>query len=241
MRFFSLFFVLLSFLLDPLCADEWKRVYLASFPRSGNHWVRFLIEEATNIATSSAYCDNDLTYPHLPTPFPWGGYCCDHGYEGNRRYPDIDDIVVIKTHFPSFLKTIFDCAPSLRVIRIVRHPIDCIYSNYAYERPCANIIPTSFIHKCIRAHNRFQKHYNIQTNVITFRYEDLHADPFTVFKQILESIGYFVKDEDIIRAIERYPPKDHILKHLNRYTPHDIKYIQKELGSFMKQFGYTIP
>ena len=41
--------ILLTLCMQILHANDWKRVYLASFPRSGNHWTRFLIEEATGI------------------------------------------------------------------------------------------------------------------------------------------------------------------------------------------------
>jgi hypothetical protein len=81
-----------------ILADEWNRVYLVSFPRSGNHWVRFLVEEATHITTSSIYRDSD--FPHLPTRFPSGGYSVDHGYQGNCRFPEPKDPVLIKTHYP---------------------------------------------------------------------------------------------------------------------------------------------
>lgn len=52
---------------------NWQhRVYLASYPRSGNHWLRYLIEEAKGIATSSVYQDPDP--PHLDQVFPWGTF-----------------------------------------------------------------------------------------------------------------------------------------------------------------------
>src|SRR6185437_16726911 len=85
-----------------LSADEWNRVYLASFPRSGNHWVRFLVEEATHITTSSVY--RDPNFPHLPTVFPWGGYVVDQGYKGNCRFPTTNDPILIKTHYPFLQK-----------------------------------------------------------------------------------------------------------------------------------------
>src|SRR5690348_10906431 len=89
--------------------EDWsKRVYLATYPRSGNHWVRYLIEEITHIATSSVYCDGDADKSHLGKPFPWGGYCPKYGYEGKCRYPTPDDIVVVKTHFPAVPAQEFD-------------------------------------------------------------------------------------------------------------------------------------
>src|SRR4051812_11514770 len=80
-------------------SEQWTRVYLATYPRSGNHWIRYLVEEASHIATSSVYRDPDPL--HLKRIFPWGGYCCHHGYEGQCRYPTKKDCVLVKTHFPA--------------------------------------------------------------------------------------------------------------------------------------------
>src|SRR5262249_43452350 len=143
-RCLFVFFVSILILMTHQCfTDVWKRVYLATYPRSGNHWMRFLIEEATHIATSSVYCDPDP--PHLADPFPWGGYCVDNGYRGNCRYPQRTDIVFIKTHFPLFAAHRFDKKPSIKTLRLVRHPVDSIYSFYVYihgGNPPQKIIPS---------------------------------------------------------------------------------------------------
>jgi len=98
------FFFFIVFSSSVFAQEEWNKVYLASFPRSGNHWVRFLVEEATHIATSSVYRDKDFL--HLPEKFPWDGYCTDHGYNGLCRYPTKEDPVLLKTHYPCLKKPI---------------------------------------------------------------------------------------------------------------------------------------
>lgn len=112
--------------------SQWERVYLASFPRSGNHWVRFLVEEASHIVTSSVYKDSD--YPHLSRVFPWGGYCTDHGYAGNCRYPKASEAVLLKTHYPHFSKS--KLLEPTRAVKIclIRHPLDALYSFYVYQQ-----------------------------------------------------------------------------------------------------------
>ncbi|MFZ0565177.1 MAG: sulfotransferase domain-containing protein [Chlamydiales bacterium] len=227
-----------------LWPNEWKRVYLATFPRSGNHWTRFIIEEATHIATSSVYPDWTPEYQHLRTPFPWGGYCCAYGYQGNCRYPTRDDIVVIKTHYPSLSKTAFDCAPHVKTIRIVRNPIDSFYSFYVFSHrgnPPEKMIPSSFVKKYIKSFSRFHDYYNSKAGVETFRYEDLLENPIPVFSQIFNNIGYFVREADIQRAVARYPPKGRLFKHIDRYQKRDIELIKSELGDFLEQFDYQIP
>ena len=84
-----------------ILGSEWNTVYLASFPRSGNRWVRFLVEEAVHIATSSVYSVyKDGDYLHLQEILPWDGFCTNHGYNGACRYPSKDDPVLLKTHYP---------------------------------------------------------------------------------------------------------------------------------------------
>lgn len=223
---------------------EWTRVYLASFPRSGNHWVRYLVEEATHVATSSVYCDPDPQ--HLLKPFPWGGYCCDHGYEGNCRYPSPDDCVVVKTHFPSRNKpSEFDKLPHIKCIRIVRNPVDCIYSKYVRyvennHLELALKVPTEFVLKSIEQWSRFQHHWNKQKKVVTIRYEDMLKDPKKKLKKILKYITSEVTQEDIERSVEKYPPQGYELKHLDKFNASDLELMEGELSDLLKQFGYTV-
>lgn len=224
--------------------EEWsRRVYLASYPRSGNHWVRYLIEEVTDIATSSVYCDVDLGKSHLDTPFPWGGYCPKNGYAGKCRYPTPDDIVVVKTHFPALQKQEFDGLPCARVVRIVRHPVDSLYSFYLFERK-KNFNPRmrrKFFGEQLKLWKNFHEYWNKQANTVTVRYEDLLERPHEILQTILGAIGYDVSDEKIDRAIQKYPPKGHPMKHMRFFEPENLALIKYELGDLMKQFNYTLP
>lgn len=219
--------------------EKWdKRIYLASFPRSGNHWVRFLIEEATHVATSSVYRDPDPW--HLKTKFPWGGYCIDHGYAGDCRYPTPDDHVIIKTHFPYFGPAPFDLKPSLKTIRVVRHPVDSFFSWY-YAKGGFHHLTRDELKEEISAWRRFEEHWNTQPDVLTVRYEDLFENPHDVLKTIIEAIGYKVSEEDLHRAIKMHPPRGSILKHFSQYRQEDLELIKTELGDLMQRYGYEIP
>ncbi len=75
------------FSIGNLDASLWPNcIYLATFPRSGNHWVRYMLEELTGKVTGSVYCDQDHPV-HSPIILPMGGYAPDFGYEGCREYP----------------------------------------------------------------------------------------------------------------------------------------------------------
>ncbi len=236
---------------------NYKRVFLASYPRSGNHWVRFLIEEATHIATSSLYKDGtkegNVEYPHMHEPFPWGGYCVEHGYEGDCRYPNEDETIVIKSHYPLFENKNKSGAlkPYEHTIRVVRHPIDAFYSNYvlgnlfskkhSQEEIAAS---TSFdffeLKRQIDRWKRFQLYWNEQHSVVTIRYEDIFLEPHYYLRLILDLIQYQATDADIERAILKYPPKGEFMKHIRHYSQENLKLIDDELGPLMQQFNYTI-
>lgn len=245
MKEYYKFFLLLVLCLFPyahILGKEWNRVYLATYPRSGNHWTRYLIEEATGLATSSVYRDH--VPPHLASVFPWGGYCADHGYEGNRQYPNRNQIVVIKTHFPVY-KASFDGQSAKKNIVIMRHPIDCFYSYYLYllgkNGTPAPTIPKKTINRMVQTWKEFVVYWSQQPNTYFFRYEDLMQSPHLTFTSIMNEIGYQVEMADINRALEKYPSKGHLFQYLEHYKKSDLEYIEKNLGDLMKRLGYTMP
>lgn len=239
--FFSL--LLLIFILESQLAfsDDWERIFLATSHRSGNHWIRYLVEEASGIASGAVYQDKEPM--HMDKVFPWGGYCPDHGYEGNRRYPTKEDIVFIKTHFPDSEKTIFDENPYRLAIRIVRNPVDCFYSRYVKnpKGPLLSQVPSEKINGYIQRWKRFQLYWNKQKHVITFRYEDILTNPFPFLKKICKALKYNLTDEDLERAIAKYPPEGHMFKHIDKFKTKDLRKISEELEDLLVQFDYQIP
>lgn len=240
-------FIFFSFFFAGVQAKEdyqWdKRVYLASFPRAGNHWLRYLIEEATHISTSSVYHDSD-DVKHLKDSFPWGGFCPPHGYKGDCRYAEPGESVVIKTHFPALQPREFDKKTYSKTIRVVRHPIDSFYSFYLYvnqNTPKADRIPFESLKKYVRMWLVFQKYWDQQPNVITVRYEDLLKKPQKYLKKILAEIYPEATMEDVKRAVSKYPPRGDAMKHLEHFHKEDLAYIKEHLTTAMQKCGYRLP
>lgn len=220
--------------------NRWMRVFLPSYPRSGSHWTRSLFEEAVHCASGSVYIDREP--PHMKKQFPWGGYACDHGYTGDCRYPTKKDLVLIKTHYPSqpTKVTPFDNLLYVSAIRLVRHPVDSFYSRYI-RKPLGEIqdtVPTERVKEFIKTWIKFQKYWNKKENVITIRYEDMLENPARELRKILDVTGYSYTEEDIARAVSKYPPVGYMLKSQDKFTEEDLRLISKELGPLMKQFGY---
>ena len=93
-------------------------IALASFPGSGNTWVRGLLQLATGICTGSLYCDRDLH---------------GHGFVGEGIYSG--SVLVIKTHKANTRKVRKRDALRdqgyinfTRAIFIVRNPFDALIS-----------------------------------------------------------------------------------------------------------------
>jgi Sulfotransferase domain len=222
--------------------DDWRRVYLASFPRSGNIWMRLLIEEATHVATSSVYIDVDTW--HLPWSFPWTGYSTNHGYTGNCLFPDTGDIVVVKTHFPHLKAHPGDELKYIKAIYMVRHPVDCLYSFYLFSQsrhPDTPLMLREELIGFLASLRAFDAYWSAKDNVLSVRYEDLYESPFSVLKTALAFIGYEVKDEDIERAVSQHPPQGYMLKHLSSYPQSDLEYIEQNLSDYLQKYDYEIP
>lgn len=245
-RLIFLLIVLASFNQTVIAKDKWNRAYLSTYPRSGNHWVRFFLEEATHIATGSVYRDKEPGFVHLKIPFPWGGYAVKNGYHGDCRYPKMGDIVVVKTHYPAKPKTKFDLLRAFKVIRIVRHPVDSFYSHFQHEinkkrHPKNGKVPRWYIEKSIVNWRRFIKFWDDKSNVVTIRYEDMLEDPRSNFQKIIDELGYEIEESDFERALEKNAPQGQPLKHLEHFKKEDLQLINDQLGLIMKKLNYSIP
>lgn len=224
-------------------SDGWKRIYLATYPRSGNHWVRYLIEESTHIATSSVY--KDLSDPiHLDNIFPWGAYSTENGYRGNCRQPSKNDPVIVKTHFPLMPSQTGDRYYSFMTIRIIRNPVDSCWSffiNHFPNHDYPNKVPHEFVVHFIKTWKMFHEYWNHEIDCISFKYESFLESPEELLKIILSFVGYKVSDEDIERAVSIYPPKNKELQHIEHFEREDLELMKSELKLYLKDFNYSIP
>ena len=238
MNFFRPFFFAVLGFSSSVSALDRQYVYLASFPRSGSHWVRFLVEEATHIATCSMYKDPE--YLHFPAPFARGGYVTDHGYTGTCRYPTQREPVLLKTHYPCFPRALKQT--ELAVVCLIRHPIDAFYSFYVYEKKngVSQQIPNALLRKFIRKWREFYEFWDKRPGIVLIRYEDLYRNPGLCLSEIIQTVGYHATPEDIQRAVDRYPPAGGLLRHIGCYEEEAIELIQTELADLLLKYGYAL-
>lgn len=98
--------------LDKNSGNRRGPVALASFPGSGNTWVRGLLQKATGLCTGSLYCDRDLRR---------------HGFPGEDIHSD--SVLVTKTHQPNAkTKGGLNFINFTSAVLIIRNPFDAIVS-----------------------------------------------------------------------------------------------------------------
>ncbi len=217
---------------------EYKRVFLASHPRSGNHWAKFLIEEATGIASGAVRCSPDPQ--HLSNPFPWGGYGLQGGLEGRHRMPAIDDVIMVKTHYPIAQQSPFERDKLQPVVRLLRFPFDSIRSDF-YINNDGNHRKKDWNKVIRRAAVRwkeFQEYWDAQPEVLTIRYEEMLAEPAYWLRVICEHFGMSVNKEDIARSVAKYPPFGTPGKHMKYFSQSDITDLMAVFGAQVEEYGY---
>lgn len=170
-------------------------VLLASFPRSGSTWVRFLLANLINLREAQ---EQTLDFATLDRMMPALG--------ANNllpRWPHAAIPRVVKTHKP-FLPLFH----GQRAIGLIRDPRDVMVSFYHFQKDrkhhyagsFADFIrnhrlglPSWFAHYC-----SWQEHWTI-----VVRYEDLKANPFCEFSRILTMLGVSYPETLIHEVINR--------------------------------------
>ncbi len=218
---------------------QWNRVFLATYPRSGNHWTRYLLEEVTGVATGCVFRDGHPT--HLADAFDWGGYAPQCGYTGKSRLPKQGDAVILKTHYPaSYVRhSIFDRQGTQQpTLVITRFPFDAMYSYFDHFSSRSRRNWDKFIHEEAEVWARYHDYWEAQPNIMVVRYEDLMEDAASVLKKICEFYGIEASQEDFERAQKAHPSQGTIGKHLSRYSQKQIDYVLKTCGDKLERYGY---
>ncbi|CAL4094605.1 unnamed protein product [Meganyctiphanes norvegica] len=160
-------------------------VWLASFPRSGNSWTRYLIEAATGVYTNSAY--NDPVMVKV-------------GYVGEAEKAGTGRCMVTKTH------RLWEQGEDhhVRTILLIRNPAKCTISHWHYHKaPGGNDF---FITLDNSTYNSQAFRIWVKSNIENWRkvtedrllwsrkllvviYEELRQDPITQMHRILDFLG----------------------------------------------------
>lgn len=151
-----------------------KRVALASFPRSGNTWLRFLIEEATGQQSGSVYKD--------------------------RILPRSQEGVAIKTHRLDSS----EYSHAIHLIRNPYDAIESYFWYKKEFKQKNNINWSEHVIDSVQEWQKHTEHWlNVKYPVLRIRYEDLLTSTTYHLSEILAWLGYNPSPEEVLTVIEK--------------------------------------
>jgi hypothetical protein len=151
-----------------------EMISLASYPRSGNTWMRYMLETATKRFTGSVHYD----------PLPGG-------------LPTQGTPLVVKTHYVG--KSAFP-----RAVWLLRHPYDAIASYFKYRHNFDDRTDLTWEQHVNEQLPAWQVHYAYWNNFpdrILIRYEDMLKDPGRELRRTLDYIKWPYDDAAITDAV----------------------------------------
>ncbi|KAF7780798.1 hypothetical protein PMAN_a1894 [Pseudoalteromonas marina] len=181
-------------------------VLLASFPKSGNSWFRFVVSNVNSLIEGGEKINFRTIENYSPV------------IRGNRSLSEIKIIEAC----PVFLKTHFPYTPFFKGVKsvvVVRNPFFVIssYHNYlekARGKKVSNIDEFMFDWRYgFNAWGNFMKSWEDKGAIIV-RYEDLQASPLIEISKVYRQLGYSIDDSIITKALE-LSSRDQMKKTLN--------------------------
>lgn len=160
-------------------------VFLVSYPRSGNTWVRFMLLQARPDFCGEDFLRIGEIVPDMHSPTPW--FHC-------RRAK------IVKSHLTYW-------QPFRRVVYLVRDGRAATYSNWKYQRDEGKH-GLSFAEylKQPRWPSRWGDHVagwvGAPETKLVIRYEELCADPAAQLKKLCDFLGWPSDDARISRIVE---------------------------------------
>ena len=170
-------------------------VFVASYPRSGSTWLRFLLFETLT--------KNDAGFDNV-----------------NRMLPDVGmhaDATPLLPNQGRLIKTHEPFRPAYkRAVYVVRDVRDVVLSEYAYQNALGRIertfddYLTDFLNGTATGYGSWQEHVRgwidsplaANGNLLVVRYRDLRKDTQTYLQRIVDFLGVDVDRQMIVRAVQ---------------------------------------
>ncbi|GAA5902422.1 hypothetical protein JCM6882_002748 [Rhodosporidiobolus microsporus] len=172
------------------------RTGFVSFPRSGNSYLRSLIERATGYQTSSVYCDLVLVQKFAGE--------CDHqqNFFIKTHWPALDDMPGMEKYYREFDQ----------VVHVIRNPLDAIISWWHYDnaprteegwqnheaKVDVELFGEPHRFALMYYADRWARHTTYWTDAPilthTLRYENLKAQPIP---NMMSLLSFLLPDEDL--------------------------------------------
>jgi hypothetical protein len=175
-------------------------IYLVSFPKSGNTWLRFLVANAVGISIG---VERDVNFFSIHDIIPDIYLSRDLRPEGVFGRPDLPRIIKSHSSYNPYYH---------RVILLVRDPRDALVSYYHYLRQRGNIPEYWTLSSFIRNPKYGVKAWLAHTDswystlkqgqiVQIFLYEDFLKKPKEELARFVDLLGLTLDDADVEKAI----------------------------------------
>ncbi|KAK2720689.1 sialate:O-sulfotransferase 2-like isoform X1 [Artemia franciscana] len=176
-------------------------VALASYPGSGNTWIRYLIEASTGVFTGSVYEDRHLYFS---------------GFLGELADWSSGETIVQKTHdFGEGNIKKFVSNNKIKAVLVIRNPYDAIisYHNYIYGGHNGFAPKKDFKRQEWKLFLFFQAKNWLSTimnwvefsdELFVIHYELLRKEPVPILRNLTKFLGLTI-EEDRFKCIQAYP------------------------------------
>ncbi|KCV67573.1 hypothetical protein H696_05971 [Fonticula alba] len=209
--------------LDGVAVDfpkEWGVFAIGSYPRSGNSFLRLLLEKWTGVCTGSLYNDHRLRN---------SGWRCE-------GLVDTDTVLFVKSHDPMFRRHAQELeAPFERVIHIIRNPFDSIRSYYHLEQTGTHDFhddkarPEKWDYYARKQPGLWLENYRYWAAFkdrgvpyILIRYEDLRANPWGELERVLRWLVESSSVGDLEGSLATRPEYQEVRERLQRDLAHRL-------------------
>ncbi len=207
----------------PYTKEHARQVLMASFPKSGNTWLRFVVSNVNALALGEGAVNFSSINHFAPV------------IRGNRELKNARQIegypLFLKTHFP-FING-YAGYPS---VVIVRNPFKVIPSYYNYLQRQHGKRFADFDAFCfhwrygLNAWSNFMSSWQGKATVV-LRYEDVQVDPLTTLGEMYRVIGYRIADDLLSEAIA-LSSREKMKKSLNQFgdpnNSNGFEFVRKE-------------
>ncbi|MCU0527800.1 MAG: sulfotransferase domain-containing protein [Elainella sp. Prado103] len=204
-------------------------IFLVSFPKSGNTWVRFLIANAIKLHYGIQRDVNFFTIQDIIPDVQLNNNIRSSGPFGIAELPRI-----IKSHSEYHPKY-------QRVILIVRNPQDALISYFYYLNSLGIISDDWTLSQFVRSNfgaKAWNKHAQswLQTKqgqyIRIFKYEDFLADPVQQLAQVMNLLGLSITSEVLEKAV--YLSSFENMKKLEQQTM-STRLLETQKTAFVRQ------
>lgn len=233
-------------------------IILASYPKSGNTWLRFILSNITK-SLSQDPAEVDFHTVNYFSPHVAGANQSKNGYKEFSNSPRF-----LKTHFyhiPPFSK--------YRSLLLIRDPIETLESFYDYQKyeigkDVGDI--ESFVkhwRSGIRGWEYFYRTWDKRYTVLV-RYEELKSDPLRTVTLSLSQLGVDI-DQSVVKEAIDLSTRERMRELLDergdpfrktvtydfvrqsdgvdrsaKITPHSLIEIRRVAGRLAEQYGYKL-